>query len=81
MINRLNKENRRYGMKVNTSKTEVMQIRRQPIDKPPEINVKNKKLEQVKSFRYLEVVVTDDRRNEKEIKIRLKTHSITLTAL
>ena len=49
-----------YGMEMNVEKTKVMRISRQPT--PVTIKIDQKQLENVKCFRYLGSMLTDDGR-------------------
>lgn len=71
MVDRLNKESRKLGMKMNIGKTKIMRISRDKIIRPLNITVDNSNLEQVKKYTYLGVIITEDGRDEEEIKVRL----------
>ena len=69
MIDNLIETGRYYGMDMNVEKTKVMRISRQP--SPVTITVDQKQLENVKCFKYLGSVLTDDGRCTCEIKSRI----------
>lgn len=71
MVNRLNKESQKYGMKINASKTKVMRIQRHQTNRALKIKVQHEELEQVTSFRYLGTIISEDGRDEKEIWTRI----------
>jgi hypothetical protein len=60
MIDKLIKIGRCYGMEMNVEKTKVMRISRQPF--PVKIMLEQKQLENVKSFKYLGSILTNDGR-------------------
>ena len=57
-----------YGMEMNVEKTKVMRISRQP--SPVTTTIDQKQLENVKCFKYLGSILTDDGRCTCEIKSR-----------
>ena len=60
---------RKYGMKINVKKTKTMRISRR---KGSVLNItEGKNVEQVKNFRYLGVIITEDGRCDVEIKTRI----------
>ncbi|PNF39172.1 hypothetical protein B7P43_G01317 [Cryptotermes secundus] len=69
MIDRLIKIGRCYGMEMNVEKTKVMKISRQPT--PVTIKIDQKQLENVKCFKYLGSLLTDDGRCTCESKSRI----------
>ena len=69
MIDKLMETGRYYGMEMNLEKTKVMRISRQP--SPVTITIDQKQLENVKCFKYLGSVLTDDGRCTCEIKSRI----------
>ena len=66
MIYRLNEVGRHYRMEINVEKTKVMRISRQP--SPVQIMIDQKQLENVKYFKYLGSMITNDTRCKREIK-------------
>ena len=66
-----------YGMEMNVEKTKVMSISRQP--SPVAIKVDQKQLENVKCFKYLGSMLTDDGRCTCEIKSRIAMAKLHLT--
>ena len=69
MIDKLIETGRYYGMEMNLEKTKVMRISRQP--SPVTIKIDQKQLENVKCFKYLGSMLTDDGRCTCEIKSRI----------
>ena len=65
----LNARALKYGMKINIKKTKVLRVSREG----GEVNITTNgtKLEQVKRFKYLGHIATDDGRYETEIKCRI----------
>ena len=66
MIDKLIETGRYYGMEMNVEKTKVMRISREP--SPVTIMIDQKQLENVKCFKYLGSMLTDDGRCTCEIK-------------
>jgi hypothetical protein len=56
-------------MEMNVEKTKVMRISRQPF--PVKIMIGQKQLENVESFKYLDSILTNDRRSTCKIKCRI----------
>lgn len=71
MVHRLTTESAKYGMRINASKTKVMQIARKQPSKSLSILVNGTRLKEVQKFKYLGVVVSNDGRDEMEIKTRI----------
>jgi hypothetical protein len=69
MIDRLIEIGRCYGMEMNGEKTKVMRILRQLT--PVTIKIDQRQLANVKCFRYLSSMLTDDGRCTCEIKSRI----------
>ena len=69
MIYKLIETGRYYGMEINVEKTKVMRISRQP--SPITITIDQKQLENVKCFKYLHSMLTEDGRCTCEIKSRI----------
>ena len=65
MIDKLIETGRYYGMEINVEKTKVMRISRQPF--PGTITIDQKQLENVKCFKYLGSMLTEDGRCSCEI--------------
>src|SRR5580698_2115631 len=70
MMNALNNTAKRYDMKINIKKTKVMKISRHG-GGVVNILLDGQKVEQVQKFKYLGAWITDDGRNETEIRTRL----------
>ena len=68
MTDKLIETGRYYGMEMNVEKTKVMRISRQP--SPVTITLDQKQLENVKCFKYLGSMLTEDGRCTCEIKSR-----------
>jgi len=69
MIDKLIETCRYYGMETNVEKTKLMRISRQP--SPVTIKIDQKQLENVKCFKYLGSMLTEDGRCTCEIKSRI----------
>ena len=69
MIDKLIETGRYCGMEMNVEKTKVMRISRQPSQIT--ITIDQKQLENVKCFKYLGSMLTDDGRCTCEIKSRI----------
>ena len=69
MIDKLIETGRSYGMEINVEKTKVMRISRQPF--PITIKIYQKQLVNVKCFKYLGSMLTEDGRCTCEIKSRI----------
>jgi hypothetical protein len=77
MIDKLIETGGYYGMEMNVEKTKVMRISRQP--SPVTIMIDQKQLENVKCFKYLGSILTDDGRCTCEIKSRIVMAKTVLT--
>ena len=71
MVRQLDREGRKYGMKINTSKTKVMVLGKNVMDKKLIVEIDNAKLDQVQQFKYLGAVIQNDGRDETEIRCRI----------
>ena len=69
IMNGLNTTALKYGMKINIKKTKVMKVSR--VGGNVNITINGKKIEQVKSFKYLGHTMTEDGRCDTEIKCRI----------
>ena len=69
MIDKLIETGRYYGMEMNVEKTKVMRISRQPPSVT--ITIEQQQLENVKCFKYLGSMLTEDGRCTCEIKSRI----------
>jgi hypothetical protein len=67
---KLKNESLKYGLIVNVHKSKYMKCTRRQDQLTP-INIENKELEQVKSFKYLGSIVNTDDTMEEEIKERI----------
>ena len=67
---KLKNESLKYGLIVKVHKTKYMKCTRRQDQLTP-INIENKELEQVKSFKYLGSIVNTDNIMEEEIKERI----------
>lgn len=73
MMRRLNIESNKFGMKINVDKTKVMRIGRVESEKPLDIEIDGRRLEQVSRYKYLGAIITCDGRDSEEIRTRLGT--------
>ena len=69
IMDSLNATALRYGMKINIKKTKVMKVSRE--GGTINITINGLKIEQVKSFKYLGCILTEDGKCENEIKCRI----------
>ena len=67
---RLNNACNKYGMKISTAKTEVMQISN--TQSTLDININNQTLKQVDEFKYLGSIFTSDGKMDREIEARIQ---------
>ena len=70
LMTKLNDATEEYGMKIYTKKTKVMVISKKG-NKKLKIVINGDEIEQVKQFRYLGSVLTEDGRCEQEIRTRI----------
>lgn len=71
MVSALDSVSKKYNMKINCKKTKVMKIERFKDNKPLRIEIEGTQLQQVDSFKYLGSTVTDDGKDDQEIRIRI----------
>src|ERR1041385_1407630 len=80
IMDRLSETADRYGMKINVKKTKVMKVfkkkkgkktKNKKTDEEVNIEIYGRKIEQVKSFKYLGSTLTEDGKCATEIKIRI----------
>ena len=71
LVDGLNEGCERYGLKINTGKTEVMGVTKRSVQIPVDISVGGGTLKQVRNFRYLGSLVQEDARCEGDIKGRI----------
>jgi len=71
MVNALNITSLKYGTKINCNKTKVMKIERKKDNRPLKIKIEGTQLEQVEWYKYLGHIVTEDGRDDPEIKVRI----------
>ena len=78
-VNKVKVRSEKYGLRMNGRKTKTMAISR---DRTPQmkIEVDGQVLEQVKRFKYLKQVITDDGRCNSEIRIRIEIAKNMLTS-
>jgi exonuclease III len=69
----------RVGMRVSTSKTEVMVLDRRKVD--CSLHVSGTQLRQVEEFKYLGIMFTSDGRQEKELDRRINLASVVMREL
>lgn len=70
MLDIINKEGKKYGMKINTEKTKIMKFSKS-ISSDVKVKIDNKIIKQVTEFKYLGAIFTNDGRDVKEIKSRI----------
>ena len=70
IMDKLVEVGRKYDMKINVKKTKTMRISRRK-GSVLNIIIEGKNVEQVKKFRYLRVIITEDGRCDVEIKTRI----------
>ena len=70
IMDKLVEVGRKYDMKINVKKTKTMRISRRK-GSVLNIIIEGKNVEQVKKFRYLGVIITEDGRCDVEIKTRI----------
>ena len=71
LVDALQEACNRKGLKINTSKTEVMGIQKGDQRLPVNIRLENQQIKQVEHFTYLGSRITEDGRSEGEIKRRI----------
>jgi Reverse transcriptase (RNA-dependent DNA polymerase). len=69
MVNRLVATGRKYGMKINIDKSQVMRVSRS--NESLHIKVNNRELKEVDNFKYLGSVLTRDGYCTREFKVRI----------
>ena len=70
VMNRLNETAKRYDMKINVKKTKVMVVSREE-GKAVNLTIDGHKVEQVKTFKYLGVIMTENGSCIEEVKARI----------
>src|SRR3989441_3899475 len=70
LMNKLNDTAKNFGMKINVQKTKTMEIRWDG-GIVVSITVDGQRIEQVKSFKYLGLVITEDGKSHSDIKVRI----------
>src|SRR3989442_8072297 len=70
LMNKLNDTAENFGMKINIQKTKTMVVRWNG-GGAVNIIVDGKRIEQVKSFKYLGSVITEDGRSHSDVKVRI----------
>lgn len=71
MVTRLDKESRKYGMKINIDKTKIMMIEKEKSNRQIRIKIGDKFLEQVEKFKYLGTIISSDGRDAEETRTRI----------
>jgi len=69
MLNKIQETTKRFGMKINIGKTKTMVIEKDK--RKLEIEIGGKKIEKVQWFKYLGQIITEDARNEREVRARI----------
>ena len=72
IVNEVNSKSKTYGLRTNVKKTKVMVVRRSHEERTWNIFINGNKLEQVKSFKFLEQRITEDGRCEQKIRSRIE---------
>ena len=70
LIEKVDRVGQKYGMRINAGKTKVMRIARKN-NKPLQIQVGDRVLEEVKEFKYLGSIVTNDGSAERDVRTRI----------
>jgi hypothetical protein len=70
VMNRLNETAKRYDMKINVKKTKVMVVSREE-GKAVNLTIDGQKVEQVKTFKYLGAIMTENGSCIEEVKARI----------
>src|SRR5437899_2282062 len=70
LMNKLNDTAKNFGMKINIQKTKTMVVRWDGCG-VVNITVDGKRIEQVKSFKYVGSVITEDGRSHSDVKVRI----------
>ena len=71
LLNKLHESCNRRGLKINAAKTETMLVSKKNEEIQMNIKLENIQIKQVKSFKYLGSIITEDGRSEQDIKTRI----------
>ena len=71
MLSELNRVVEEFGMKINIGKTKVQRIGNKEKEEKMDVKINDKKLKEVKEFKYLGSMITSQGGCEKEIKTRI----------
>jgi hypothetical protein len=72
LLNAVNEEGEKWGMKINVAKTKTMVIHKRGVTPNNNLNLNGNALQQVSSFVYLGHLITEDGRCEREIRRRIE---------
>ena len=81
ILNEVNNAGKRYGMKMNATKTKSMVVSRKIETPQIKINIDGAEIEQVQQFKYLGQTITDDGRCDAEIIKRIEIARGTFNSL
>src|SRR5580692_4117045 len=76
VMNRLNETAKRYDMKINVKKTKVMAVSREE-GRAGNLTIDGHKVEQVKTFKYIGVIMTENGSCIEEVKARMGMAKVT----
>ena len=71
MMNKVNESCKQYGMLLNAKKTKTMVFKKDTDEVQVRIQIEDEILEQVKEYKYLGTIITEDCRCTKEVKVRI----------
>ena len=71
LMNALHEKGKNYDMKINVKKTKVMRVSKDKRAPPLNITIEGEVVEQVKQFRYLGALISEDGTCEAEIRVRI----------
>ena len=81
IVTAVKEESEKYGLMMNIKKTKVMVLTHKKEVPKAEIKINGETVEQVPSFTYLGQLITEDGRNEKEVKRRIALSKISFSKL
>ena len=79
LTSKINEVGKQFGMKTNIKKTKAMVVSKKPNTHKINIAIDGQHIEQVTSYMYLDSLITEDGRCEKEIKRRIMIARTTFT--
>ena len=71
IVNKVKEKSENLGLYMNVSKTKTMLVNKAGEERNIAIDVDGQELEQVRDFKYLGQIITDDGRRDKEVKRRI----------